>query len=44
MTPGAMTLPEHQYHSASNYDHVVHEHEQWLKDELAALSCRKVST
>jgi hypothetical protein len=24
MTPGAMTLPEHQYHSVSNYVHVVH--------------------
>lgn len=44
MTPGAMTLPEHQYHSASNYDHVVHEHEQWLKDELAVLSCSKFPT
>lgn len=44
MITGAMTLPQHQYHSASNYDHVVHEHEQWLKDELAALSCRKAST
>lgn len=37
MLPGAKPLPEHDYHSASNYDHVVREHEQWLKDELAAL-------
>ncbi|AZF03128.1 DUF2247 family protein [Pseudomonas sp. R5-89-07] len=44
MIPGATNLPQHQYHSASNYDHVVHEHEQWLKDELVALSCRKAST
>lgn len=44
MIPGAMTLPQHQYHSESNYEHVVHEHEQWLKDELVALSCRKAST
>ncbi|MGE1152430.1 DUF2247 family protein [Pseudomonas kitaguniensis] len=44
MIPGAMTLPQNQYHSASNYDHVVHEHEQWLKDELVALSCRKALT
>ncbi|SHN27074.1 hypothetical protein SAMN05216593_12067 [Pseudomonas asturiensis] len=44
MIPGAVTLPQHQYHSASNYDHVIHEHEQWLKDELAALNCRKAST
>jgi len=44
MIPGAKTLPQHQYHSASNYDHVVREHEQWLKDELAALSCKKAST
>ncbi|MEE4748182.1 DUF2247 family protein [Pseudomonas alliivorans] len=44
MIPGAMTLPQHQYHSESNYDHVVHEHEQWLKDELVALSCRKAPT
>jgi hypothetical protein len=44
MIPGAMTLPQHQYHSESNYKHVVHEHEQWLKDELVALSCRKAPT
>lgn len=44
MTSGTMTLPEHQYHSASNYEHVVYEHEQWLKDELAVLSCRKSPT
>ena len=37
MVPGAKTLPEHDYHSASNYDCVVREHHQWLKDELAAL-------
>lgn len=37
MLPGTTTLPEHDYHSASNYDHVIREHEQWLKDELAAL-------
>lgn len=41
MTLDAMTLPEDQYHSVSNYDHVVHEHEQWLKDELAALRSSK---
>lgn len=44
MIPGAMTLPQHQYHSESNYKHVVHEHEQWLKDELVALICRKAPT
>jgi hypothetical protein len=44
MIPGAVTLPQHQYHSASNYNHVVHEHEQWLKNELAALSFRKSLT
>jgi hypothetical protein len=33
----AEPLPEHDYHSASNYDHVIREHAQWLKDELAAL-------
>jgi len=44
MIPGAMTLPQHPYHSESNYEHVVHEHEQWLKDELVALSCRKAPT
>ena len=37
MLPGAKTLPEHDYHSASNYDHVIRENEQWLKDELAVL-------
>ncbi|MEE1994825.1 DUF2247 family protein [Pseudomonas syringae] len=44
MIPGAMTLPQHQYHSESNYDHVVHEHEKWVKDELVALRCRNAST
>lgn len=37
MLSGAKPLPEHDYHSASNYDHVIREHAQWLKDELAAL-------
>lgn len=37
MLPNAKSLPEHDYHSALNYDHVVREHAQWLKDELAAL-------
>jgi len=37
MLPGVKTLPEQDYHSASNYDHVIREHEQWLKDELAVL-------
>lgn len=44
MTPSAMALPEYQYHFASNYDHVVHEHKQWLKDKLAVLSYKKVPT
>lgn len=39
MLPGAKTLPEHDYHSVTNYDHVIREHGQWLKDELAALNC-----
>jgi hypothetical protein len=38
MLPGAMPLPEHDYHSASSYGHVIREHAQWLKDELAALN------
>lgn len=38
MLPSAKVLPEHEYHSASNYDHVVREHEQWLKEEFAALT------
>lgn len=37
MHPSAKTLPEHDYHSASNYGHVIREHEQWLKVELAVL-------
>jgi hypothetical protein len=37
MRPGAKALPEHDYHSASNYDHVIRENEQWLNDELAVL-------
>lgn len=40
MLPGANTLPTQDYHSASNYGRVIHENEQWLKVELAAL--RKV--
>ena len=38
MLSGAKTLPEHDYHSASNYDHVIREHEEWLKDEIAVLT------
>ncbi|MCO8161686.1 DUF2247 family protein [Pseudomonas sp. 21LCFQ010] len=41
MIPGTMTLPQHKYHSDSNYEHVIHEHAQWLKEELAALICSK---
>lgn len=37
MLPGANALPTQDYHSASNYGRVMHENEQWLKDELAAL-------
>lgn len=40
MFSGAKTLPEHDYHSALNYDHVVREHQQWLKNELVALKHR----
>lgn len=43
MIPSVITLPEHQYHSESNYEQVVHEHEQWLKDEMVALTCREAS-
>ena len=43
MILGAMTLPQNQYHSASNYDHVAHVHEQWLKNELVALICRNAA-
>jgi hypothetical protein len=35
MLPGAKALSEHDYHSQSNYDHVIREHEQWLKNEIA---------
>jgi hypothetical protein len=34
----AKTLPDHDYHSRANYDHVIREHGQWFKDELAALN------
>ncbi|MCE1190635.1 MAG: DUF2247 family protein [Acidovorax sp.] len=37
MLSGANALPTQDYHSASNYDRVIHENEQWLKVELAAL-------
>ncbi|WP_440534081.1 DUF2247 family protein [Variovorax sp. YR566] len=37
MLAGAKTLPEQDYHSASNFDHIVREHEKWLIDEMAAL-------
>lgn len=37
MLSGANTLPTQDYHSASNYGRVIHENEQWLEDELAAL-------
>ena len=37
MLPGANTLPTQDYHSASNYGRIIHENEQWLEDELAAL-------
>ncbi len=37
MLPGTNALSQQDYHSASNYDDVIREHDQWLKDELAAL-------
>ncbi|MEW5547106.1 DUF2247 family protein [Pseudomonas soli] len=37
MVSGMEALPEDAYHSSSNYEYVVDEHERWVKDQLSNL-------